>query len=302
MGARLCMRGCANGRVRQGRRRWGGKWVAVSVLGGSVGRMNRRLVIFSSFLALSLGLASCSRSNKLIIGTDATYPPFEILDASGQFVGADIDLGRELARHLGREVEFQNINFDGLIAALKSGSVDLVLSSMTANEERRKSIDFSEPYVKTGIAILAHAKAPVQTAEDLKAPGRRIVVRLGTSGEQYARTNLPQAAIVALDSDTACVMEVVKGGAEAWIYDQLSIMNYHARHPDTTRALLQPLREEVWAIGLRKGNDELKAKVNAFLAKFRADGGFTRLAEKHMAKEKQAMEGQGIPFVFEIGR
>ncbi|MFZ4765529.1 MAG: transporter substrate-binding domain-containing protein [Roseimicrobium sp.] len=261
--------------------------------------MKRRLVL-SSLLALASGFTSCSRSNKLIIATDATYPPFEALDGNGQFSGADIDLGRELGKHIGREVEFQNINFDGLIAALKSGSVDLVISSMTANEERRKSIDFSEPYVKTGIAILVHAKAPVQTAEDLKTPGRRIAVRLGTTGEQYVRATLPQATIVALDSDTACVMEVVKGGVDAWIYDQLSIMNYHARHPETTRALLKPLREEVWAIGLRKGNDELKTQVNAFLAKFRADGGFARLAEKHMAKEKLMMEGQGIPFVFEI--
>lgn len=251
--------------------------------------------------AMCLMLSACGRSTKLVIATDATYPPFEVLDANGEFSGADIDMGRELAKHLGREVEFRNINFDGLIAALKSGSVDMVISSMTANDERRKSIDFSDPYVKTGIAILAGVKSPVQTPEDIKAPGRRIVVRLGTTGESYARANLPQASIVALDSDTACVMEVVKGGVDAWIYDQLSIMNYQARHPDTTRALLKPLREEVWAIGLRQGDEETKAKVNEFLKKFRADGGFQRLAEKHMPKEKQMIEAQGIPFVFDIG-
>lgn len=253
------------------------------------------------FSVLCLVLSACGRSAKLVIATDATYPPFEVLDANGEFSGADIDMGRELANHLGREVEFRNINFDGLIAALKSGSVDMVISSMTANDERRKSIDFSDPYVKTGIAILANSKSPVQTSEDIKAPGRRIVVRLGTTGESFARANLPQATIVALDSDTACVMEVVKGGVDAWIYDQLSIMNYQARHPETTRALLKPLREEVWAIGLRQGDEEMKAKVNGFLKKFREDGGFQRLAEKHMPKEKQMLEAQGIPFVYEIG-
>ena len=253
-------------------------------------------------LALVLIICTgCSRSGKFVIGMDATYPPFEMLDEKGDFSGVGADMGRALAAELGREVEFRNINFDGLIAALKSGSVDMVISSMTANDERRKSIDFSDPYVKTGIAILANVKSPVQTVEDIKAPGRRIVVRLGTTGESYARANLPQATIVALDSDTACVMEVVKGGVDAWIYDQLSIMNYQARHPETTRALLKPLREEVWAIGLRQGDDELKAKVNEFLRKFRADGGFQRLAEKHMPKEKQMLEAQGIPFVFELG-
>lgn len=240
------------------------------------------------------------KPRKLIVAMDATYPPFEVVDEKGEFSGVSVDLGRELGKHLGREVEFRNINFDGLIAALKSGSVDCIISSMTANDERRKSIDFSDPYVKTGLAILASAKSPVQSLEDLKAPGRRVAVRLGTTGEQFARQHLPDASLVVLDSDTACVMEVVKAGVDAWIYDQLSLMNYHERHPEATRVLLQPLREEVWAIGIQQGNTDLKEKTNAFLAKFRAEGGFTRLGEKHLAREKAVMEKQGIPFVFDL--
>ncbi|MEZ0386200.1 MAG: transporter substrate-binding domain-containing protein [Verrucomicrobium sp.] len=231
---------------------------------------------------------------------DATYPPFEVVNEKGEFSGVSVDLGRELAKHLGREVEFRNINFDGLIAALKSGSVDCVISSMTANDERRKSIDFSDPYVKTGIAILAAAKSPVQSMEDLKAPGRRVAVRLGTTGEQYARQFLPDASLVVLDSDTACVMEVVKAGVDAWIYDQLSLMNYHDRHPEATRVLLKPLREEVWAIGFQQGNTELRERTNEFLAKFRKEGGFDKLGEKHLAKEKKLMQSLGIPFVFDL--
>jgi ABC-type amino acid transport substrate-binding protein len=127
-------------------------------------------------------------------------------------------------------------------------------------------------------------------------------VRLGTTGEQFAREFLPETPRVSLDSDTACVLELTKGGADAWIYDQLSLMNYHAQNPSTTRALLKPVREEFWAIGLRKGNDELRAKVNEFLVKFRGEGGFKRLAEKYMAKEEALMEAQGIPFVYEVGK
>jgi polar amino acid transport system substrate-binding protein len=262
--------------------------------------MNRLIAFLLSTACLAS--SGCERSQKLIIGTDATYRPFEVLDNRGEFSGADIDMGRELAKHLGKEVEFQNINFDGLIAALKSGSVDVVISAMTASEDRRKSIDFSEPYVKTGIALLVNAKSPVKGVEDLKAPGRRVVVRLGTTGEQFAKEFLPDTPRVSLDSDTACVLEVTKGGVDAWIYDQLSLMNYHEQNPETTRMLLKPVREEFWAIGLRKGNDELRSKVNEFIVKFRADGGFNRLAEKHMAKEKAAMEAQGIPFVYDIGK
>ena len=254
------------------------------------------------FLALSLlfTLCACTRSNKLIIGTDATYPPFEYVDESGQISGVDIEVGREIGKALGREVEFKNINFDGLITALRTGSIDLVLSSMTATPERRKSIDFSEPYVRTGLSILAAKDSTLQSAADLKTPGRKIVVRLGTTGETWARQNLSEAKIITLDADVSCVMEVVNGNVDAWIYDQLSIMNYQAKHAEKTRALLTPLREEVWAIGLKQGNDELKAKVNEVLARMRSDGSFTKLAERVMAKEKQMMTAQVLPCVFEL--
>jgi len=254
------------------------------------------------FLALSLlfTLCACSRSNKLIIGTDATYPPFEFVDEHGQISGVDIEVGREIGRALGREVEFRNINFDGLITALRTGSIDLVISSMTATPERRQSIDFSEPYVKTGLSILAAKDSTVQNAADLQTPGRKIVVRLGTTGESWARENFKDAKIIALDADVSCVMEVVNANVDAWIYDQLSIMNYQVKHAEKTRALLAPLREEVWAVGLKQGNDELKARVNEVLARMRADGSFAKLAERFMAKEKAMMTAQGLPFVFEL--
>lgn len=237
----------------------------------------------------------------LVIGMDATYPPFEFVDERGRMAGVSVELGRAIGQALGRDVEFRNINFDGLITALKTGSIDLVISSMTANDDRRKSIDFSDPYVKTGLSLLIAKTSAVQTLEDLKQPGRRVVVRLGTTGEAWARRNLPQATLVSLDTDAACVMETVKGGVDAWVYDQISIMNYHARHRDTTRAILAPLREEVWAIGLRQNEPELKKSVNDALATFRAAGGFTKLADQLLSSERKMMAEQGLPFVFELG-
>jgi len=250
--------------------------------------------------ALLLLLTACSKRDVLVIGMDATYPPFEFVDEKGQISGVSVEIGREIGKTAGKEVEFRNINFDGLITALRTGSIDLVISSMTASDERRKSIDFSEPYVKTGLAILAGKDAPVQSVADLQAPGRKIVVRLGTTGESWARQNLPKAEIKALDLDTACVLEVVNGNVDAWVYDQLSIMNYHAKHPEKTRAILAPLREESWAVGLQQGDAARKALVNETLARMRKDGSFAKLAEQFMAKEREMMKQQGLPFVFEL--
>ena len=93
-------------------------------------------------------------------------------------------------------------------------------------------------------------------------------------------------------------MEVAQGKADAFVYDSLSIYRSHARHPDTTRAILQPIREETWAVGLRRGDDALKRQVDEFLEHFRAAGGFEKLGKEFLADEKAFFEKHSIPFVF----
>ena len=124
-------------------------------------------------------------------------------------------------------------------------------------------------------------------------------MRIATTGEQWCRKELPQAKLVALDTDAACVLEVINGTVDAWVYDQVSVMNYHAKHPDRTRALLAPLREEVWAVGLKKGREDLKAQVNKVIAQMKKDGDFAKLADQFLSKECDMMKAQGLPFVFE---
>lgn len=250
-------------------------------------------------LLMPVLLLGCAKRDVLVIGTDATYPPFEFVDEQGRISGVSVAIGEEIAKKLGKPVEFRNINFDGLIPALQTGQIDLIISSLTASEQRRQSIDFSDPYVKTGLSILVAKNSTVQSAEDLKAPGRKLAVRIATTGEQWCRAYLKDARLVALDTDAACVLEVVNSTVDAWVYDQVSVMNYHAKHPEHTRALLAPLREEVWAVGLKKGRDDLKATVNETIAQMKKDGAFTKLAGQFLAKERDMMKAQNIPFVFD---
>jgi len=87
---------------------------------------------------------------------------------------------------------------------------------------------------------------------------------------------------------------------DAWVYDQISVMNYAQRNPETTKALLAPIRIEQWAIGMRHGQAELKAQTDAFLKDYRASGGFAKLADKYLATERELMKQQGLPFVFDL--
>ena len=253
-----------------------------------------------AWLLSLLLLTGCAKSGPtpLVVGMELAYPPFEMTDAQGEPAGVSVDLARALAAHLGRPLKIENTPFDGLIPALKTGRIDLVLSSMTDTPERRQSIDFSEPYLTTGLAILAGANRPIAGIDDLNQAGRTVAVKLGTTAELYARDHLANATITVLKEETACVLEVIQGKADAFLYDQMSIYQHWSKNRDTTRALLAPFKQEQWAIGIRKGQDELRTQVNAFLQDYRARGGFDELAGQHLPDMKAAFAELGFPFLF----
>jgi polar amino acid transport system substrate-binding protein len=227
---------------------------------------------------------------------ELAYPPFEMTDTSGKPTGVSVELAQELGKALGRPVEIKNMAFDGLIPALKTGKIDLIISSMTATAERAKSIDFSDPYLTTGLCLLANKYTRGSIISDFDKPGRTIAVKKGTTGHIYAASHIKQASVLVLDKEAAAVLEVAQGKADVFIYDQMSTYQNFQRNRETTRPILKPFQTESWAVGLRKGNDELKAKVNKFLAEFRKAGGFGRLGDKYLKEEKDAFRQLGFPF------
>ena len=237
----------------------------------------RILAIVACFV---LGAAAATAAEPLRVGMELSYPPFEMTDPQGRPTGVSVRLAEALAQHLGRPLVIENIAFDGLIPALKTGRIDCIISSLTATPERAKSIAFSAPYLRTGLALLVGARSPVQSAADLDVKGRVIAVKKGTTGHHYATTTIKQARTLVLDKESAAVLEVVQGKADAFIYDSLSVYQNHKRHADTTRAILAPFREETWAVGLRLGDEQLRGQVDDFLKAFRAAGGFERLGDE----------------------
>lgn len=255
-------------------------------------------IVAGLLLTAGCGETAGERRRLLRVGMELGYPPFEMTDERGRPSGVSVELAAALAKALGAELEIQNLAFDGLIPALKTGKIDLILSSMTRTEERSRSIDFSDPYLKTGLALLARRDAGIAGIEDCARPGRTVAVKKGTTGHLHAEANLAGAELLVLDKESACVLEVIQGKADAFIYDQMSVYQHWKRNPETTVALLRPIQEEVWAIGVRKGNDSLRGEVNQFLAAFKESGGFELLGEKFLSEPKRAFKERGIPFLF----
>jgi polar amino acid transport system substrate-binding protein len=235
----------------------------------------------------------------LRVGMELSTPPFEMTDATGKPDGVSVRLAEAMAKELGRPLQIEVIAFKGLETALKTGKIDVILSSMTDTPKRRESIDFTDAYCKIGLALLVPKNSTIQSAADLNQPGKKIVARLGTTAVDYVKANLPQAQLVLLDQNAACLLEITQQKSDAFIYDQLSIQQMQSAQPETTRALLAPLQKESWAMALTKENSALKDQINQFLKTFRAAGGFNDLANQYLKAEKAALEAQGVPFIFE---
>ena len=260
-------------------------------------KLIRRLLL----AAVAALLASCAEKpadNRLVVGMELSYPPFEMSDENNAPTGVSVDLARALGDYLDRPVVIENISFPGLIPALRTGKIDLIVSSMTATEERAQSIAFSHPYLRTGLCLLVSKEADAQSLADLDQEGKSIAVKQGTTGHLYAMDHIKRAAILPLEKESSAVLEVAQGKVAAFIYDQISTYNNWKRHSETTRPLLKPFKEESWAVGMRQDDQELLREVNVFLQEFRRSGGFETLGDRYLSEEKKAFQEMGFPFFF----
>ncbi len=132
------------------------------------------------FFLLSAVVAA-AQPEPLRVGMELSYPPFETIGPDGQPTGVSVELSRGLAEYLGRPLVIENIPFTGLIPALKSGKIDVIISSMTASPERAKAVSFSDPYLTTGLGALVPAGSTVQNLADLDQDGHTVVVRQGST-------------------------------------------------------------------------------------------------------------------------
>ena len=176
------------------------------------------------------------------------------------------------------------------------------MSSMTITEARKETVDFSDPYANALLAILANSGSGVESIDDLNQAGMRVAVKTGSTGYFYAQEHLPNAEIIGLPDESACVTEVAQGKADGFLYDQLTVYRNWQQNPETTKAIFIPFQDvEYWGVAVQKGNDELLGQLNDFIAQYTADGGFDRLSETYLAEEKTAFDELGFKWFFDLG-
>ena len=223
---------------------------------------------------------------ELIVGTEPTFKPFEYKNEKGEIIGFDIDMARELTKDLGVRLRLEEMAWDSLPTALGTGRIDVIISGMTATEERAQSRSFTEPYYHTQLCLLVNANSGIEKPGDVD--GKRLVVKTGTTGDAESKRLFPHAKVTRFEEEATCALEVATGRADAFLYDRYSIVEHQRNNQATTRAILETLSHEPYAMAARRGDTKFVDRLNGFLRDFRADGRYARIYEKHLGEPPPA--------------
>lgn len=266
----------------------------------------KRVVLYILVVIVIFSVVGCKAkdedNNKLRVGMELQFPPFETADETGKPVGISIDIAEGLAKHLGKELEIVNTSWVGLIPSLQTGKIDLVLSSMSITEERSRVVDFSLPYANSGLSLLLNSNSPVTSFEDMNSSDVVVAVKSGTVGAILAQKKLPDATIRVFDDVANCVLEVSQGKANAFIYDALTVYENHKKHSETTKMNLKSIEssEQAWAIAVKKGNTELLESINVYIKQSQEERTFEKIGDKYLGDLMKIFKENGVKSFFEV--
>ncbi|MBT9385143.1 transporter substrate-binding domain-containing protein [Pseudooceanicola sp. CBS1P-1] len=234
----------------------------------------------SACLAAMVALAVPAHAETLRIATDATFPPFESLDADGKLVGYDIDLMTAVCKAAALACDIQPAAWDGMIPGLMQGKYDALISQLTVTDQRRKIIAFSDIYSHPIFRFVARKDSGIDISPEGLA-GKTIAVQTGTPMDKFVTAEFPKAKIKRYDSGSATYLDLTGGRADVTISYEAQIRYSFLKSPEGADYALtgprytgedSPELGEGVAIALNKRDPELVKAVNAGLAKIREDG------------------------------
>lgn len=220
-----------------------------------------------SVVLLAVALCGCTGKDESIkMITEATFPPYEFLRGQ-EIVGIDVEICRAVAEKLGKPFKAETVDFDSVIPAVISGKADLAAAGITVTEDRKKNVDFSIPYVKTGIVVIYKKAMPFETVDKLK--GLRIGVQGGTTSETFVLETLRQEPERSRSPAEACA--ALKSGRVDFVIADIDPAKNCVKG-DEELALSDFITSEEYAIAIRKGQPELLAAINETITELQANG------------------------------
>lgn len=219
---------------------------------------------------------------KLIMSTNAAFPPYEMTTDSGEFEGIDVETAQAIADKLGLELQIDDMDFDAALLAVQQGKSDMVMAGVTVTDERQNVMDFTDSYA-TGIqSIIVKEDSDIASVDDLA--GKKIGTQRGTTGYLYCSDDFGDENIVAYDDGLTAVQMLNNGQVDCVVIDNAPAKEFVAANPGL-KLLDTAYVEESYAIGVGKGNTELKDAINTALEELKADGTLQAIVDKYITAE-----------------
>lgn len=265
----------------------------------------KKLFLILVVLALAIGLTACgaaqkaeqgngaqeepAQAEKLVVGCDTSFVPFEYLnEKTGEYEGFDIDMWDAIAQELGLEYELKPMDFNGLIPALQSGSIDVAIAGMTIKEERKEKVDFARPYYDAGLLVLVRAdNEDINGVEDLT--GKVVATKTGTTSYDYTAALEGIKEIKPFPNIDGAYLELINGGADAVIFDSPNVLYFAAnKGKGKVKPVGDLLEGQQYGIAFPKGS-ELVDDVSAVLDAMMEDGRYAELYKKWFGQEPKQL-------------
>lgn len=223
-----------------------------------------------------------SDSSTLVMGTNASFPPYEFVDDDGNVAGIDAEIAQAIADKLGMKLEIKDMEFDSLIPAVKGNSIDVVLAGMTVTDERKQSVDFSDSY-STGVqVVIVKEGSDIKTVDDLK--GKKIGVQAGTTGDAYCTDDFGAENVKQYQNGSLAVAALVNGQVDCVVIDNEPAKNYVAANTGLKILDTEYVTED-YAIAVSKDNKDLLNKINKALAELKEEGKVDEIVGKYIKAE-----------------
>ena len=221
----------------------------------------------------------------LRMGTNATFPPYEFVGDDGNVQGIDADIAAAIADKLGMKLEITDMEFDSLIPALQSDTIDVALAGMTVTPDRQENVDFSDSYAKGVQVIIVKDGSDIASPDDLE--GKSIGVQTGTTGDIYCTDDYGHEHVKQFNNGPLAVAALVNGQVDCVVIDQEPAKNYVAANSGL-KILDTAYADEDYAIAIKKGNTELLDKVNGALKELQDDGTVQSIVDKYISADSAA--------------
>ena len=244
--------------------------------------MKRLSMVVIALLIVGTLLAACSgaaSSAKIKIGTDATFPPFELVDEqTKQLTGFDIDLMKAVAQKAGLEVEFINVGFDPLLAGIAQCQYDGGIAAITITDERKQQMLFTDPYFDAGqVVVVKKDNTDIQGRANLS--GKTVGSQIGTTGA-IETAKIPGAQLKTYDSFDLAFQDLINGQIDAVIADNPLALGYVGKNTDKLKIVGEMFTSESYGIAVCNKQAELVQKLNQGIAAVKQDGTLDQLVQK----------------------